>query len=213
MGKKGYGELEFDWPKAISIHPHTKSVYVTEANNHRVQILTPELTFIRMIGAVDGEGRPKMGTGKGKFNIPLGVAFDKAGRVYITDGPNDRIQVFTEDGEYIAQFGDKEGDGRLKFPSVVCIDKNDILYVTEIDNHRISVFRIMGNFETSLQHSLPVASSSEASTNRYTLPEFLATFGKESDNEPYYYGGIAVGERGVVYVTDSCNDELQIFLI
>ena len=35
VGKKGNGELEFDWPKAISIHPHTKNVYVTEANNHK----------------------------------------------------------------------------------------------------------------------------------------------------------------------------------
>ena len=202
VGKKGNGELEFDWPKAISIHPRTKNVYVTEVNNHRVQILTPDLTFIRMVGAVDGEGRPKMGKGYGEFNMPLGVAFDKAGRVYITDGPNDRIQVFTEDGEYIAQFGDKEGDGRLKFPSVVCIDKDDILYVTEIDNRRISVFKIM--------HSQPVASSSEASTNRY---KFLTAFGKESVSKPYYYGGIAVDKRGMVYVTDSRIDELQIFLI
>ena len=209
VGKKGNGKLEFDWPKAISIHPHTKNVYVTEANNHRVQILTPDLTFIRMIGAVDEEGKPRMGKGYGEFNIPLGVAFDEAGRVYITDGPNDRIQVFTEDGEYIAQFG----DGRLKFPSVVCIDKNDILYVTEIDNHRISVFKIMDSSETSLPHSLPVASSSEASTNCCTLPKFLTAFGKKSTNEPFYYGGIAVDKRGVVYVTDSCNDELQIFLI
>ena len=194
VGKKGNGELEFDWPKAISIHPHTKNVYITEANNYRVQILTPDLTFIRMIGAVDGEGRPRMGKGCGEFNLPLGVAFDKAGRVYITDGPTDRIQIFTKDGEYIAHFGDKagDGDGQLKFPSAVCIDENNILYVAEIDNHRISVFKIMDS---------------------YTLPKFLIAFGKEPIHKPFYYGGIAVEKRGVVYVTDSCNDKLQVFLI
>ena len=219
IGKEGHGALEFDWPKAISIHPQTKNVYVTEANNHRVQILKPDLTFLRKIGAVDKEGKPRKGTGVGEFNIPLGVAFDKAGRVYITDAVNDRIQVFTEDDKFIAEFGDKgKGDGQLRFPSVVCIDKNDILYVTEVDNHRVSVFKIDSSRTTSRHPvSHPKASRSASqpvlpSEASYLPPSFLTTFTKESV-ESFYYGGIAVDKQGVVYVTDSCHDELQMFLI
>ena len=90
-------------------------------------------------------------------------------------------------------------DGRLRFPSAVCIDENDILYVTEVDNHCISVFKINDN--------------TEASTNFHIPPKFLTAFGKKSDCEPFYYGGIAVDKKGMVYVTDSCNDELKMFLI
>ena len=34
------------------------------------------------------------GTGDGEFHYPLGVAVDGAGRVYVADSGNDRIQVF-----------------------------------------------------------------------------------------------------------------------
>ena len=219
VGKEGHGALEFDWPKAIGIHPQTKNVYVTEVNNHRVQILKPDLTFLRKIGAVDKEGKPRKGIGVGEFNIPLGVAFDKAGRVYITDAINDRIQVFTEDDKFIAEFGGGgKGDGQLRFPSAVCIDKNDILYVTEVDNHRVSVFKIDSNRTTSWHPvSHPKASRSASqpvlpSEASYLPPSFLTTFTKESA-ESFYYGGIAVDKQGVVYITDSYHDELQMFLI
>ena len=193
VGREGHGELEFCWPKGIGVHPHSKNVYVTEANNHRVQILKSDLTFFGKIGAEDEDGKPRKGVGNGEFNTPLGVAFDKAGRVYVTDAVNDCIQVFTEEGEFITKFGKSgSGNGELKFPCAICIDKNDVLYVTEVDNHRVSVFTIAGD-------------------NLYP-PKFLTTFGERS-KEPFYYGGIAVGKQGAVYISDSCNDDLQIFLL
>ena len=121
VGREGHGELEFCWPKGIGVHPHSKNVYVTEAKNHRVRILKPDLTFFGKIGAED---KPRKGKHNGEFNIPLGVAFDKSGRVYVTDAVNDRIQVFTEEGEFITKFGKSgSGNGELKFPCAICIDK------------------------------------------------------------------------------------------
>ncbi|MCK6471852.1 MAG: hypothetical protein L6R28_08900 [Planctomycetes bacterium] len=43
----------------------------------------------------------KDGSGNDQFKIPLGVACDSAGRVYVADFMNDRIQVFAEDGAFV----------------------------------------------------------------------------------------------------------------
>lgn len=90
--------------------------------------------------------------------------------------------------------------------------KKDILYVMEVDNHRASVFEIMDSSEITLRAratSLPVLFN-KASTN-YTPPKFLITFRRRA--EPFYYGGIVINKHGVVYVTDSYYDELQMFLV
>ena len=198
-GVKGSGQLEFNWPKGIGIHPHSKNVYVTEASNHRVQILKPDLkTFVGVIGAMDKDGRPRKGAGDGEFNMPMGVAFDKTGLVYVSDAVNNRIQVFTKEGKFVDKFGAKGSDNeKLKSPCAVCIDNNNVLYVTESDNYCVSVFKI---------NSPPFHSS-------YTRPSFLTTFAHRPESTVAYQGGIAVGKQGIVYVSDDGNDDLQLFLV
>lgn len=196
VGVKGHGKLQFDWPKGIGIHPYTKNVYVTEANNHRLQILTPDLeVFVGKVGAEDANGKPRCGSGDGEFNTPLGVAFDKAGLVYVTDAINDRIQVFTEDGRFITKFGRKgSGDEEFDFPSAVCIDKNDMLYVTEVDNCRISVFQIVRKGPSPV--TSPAAQFQPGNQNPPDGPpndvslKFVTKFGYRPGSE--YHGGIAL---------------------
>ena len=180
-GSKGYGDLEFNWPKGIGIHPHSKNVYVTEiSENHRVQILKPDLSFLGKIGAKDSNGRPRKGSDVKEFNIPLDVAFDSAGKVYVTDAVNNRIQVFTEDGMFITSI-----TGCLNWPSAICFDDKDLLYVTEIDNNRISILTKEG--------------------------ELLSTF-KDDSTSPDYRGVAVDNSCGMIYVSDSKNDNLLVFL-
>jgi DNA-binding beta-propeller fold protein YncE len=44
------------------------------------------------------------GSGPGQFNLPHGIAVDKQGRVLVADRENNRIQVFTPDGEFVSEF-------------------------------------------------------------------------------------------------------------
>ncbi len=43
----------------------------------------------------------KSGSGKGSFKVPAGVATDDAGRVYVADYMNDRVQIFSASGKFL----------------------------------------------------------------------------------------------------------------
>jgi len=63
------------------------------------------------------------GTEPGQFRCATSVACDSKGRVYVTDHMNDRVQVFSPEGEFLKAFS-------VRRPSVVAIHpKNGEIYV------------------------------------------------------------------------------------
>jgi hypothetical protein len=67
----------------------------------------------------------KHGKEPGEFDTPHGIALDSAGRVYVADRANNRIQIFEPDGKFIAEW---KQFGR---PSDVAIGKDDMIYVAD----------------------------------------------------------------------------------
>ena len=181
-GSFGTNQLEFDEPMGIGVHPKTKNIYVTDHNNHRVQVLDQDLNFLKKFG--------RKGSGYGQFDRPWGVAFDTDGLVYVTDSGNHRIQVFKDDGTFLRLFGGEgSNEGQLSWPSSLAVDSgHKLVYVTEDGNHRVSVFTPVGDFVTSFGNY-------GTKNGEFCLPH-----------------GIAVDEYGInIYVTDHHNDRLQIF--
>ena len=81
------------------------------------------------------------------FRYPHGLAVDGAGRVYVADSGNQRIQVFTPDGEYIREWGGYgEKQGRFVWPRGVAIDASGRVYVADSGNARIQKFTASGQF-------------------------------------------------------------------
>lgn len=71
----------------------------------------------------------KEGTGPGEFNVPHGIAIDSTGRVFVADRGNNRIQIFDQQGKYLAewkQFGK---------PCGIFIDSHDNIYVADSDSN------------------------------------------------------------------------------
>jgi sugar lactone lactonase YvrE len=71
----------------------------------------------------------KRGSGPGEFGVNHSVAIDSAGRIFVADRSNNRIEIFSPDGMFL---GEWKQFGR---PSGLFIDKNDILYVTDSESN------------------------------------------------------------------------------
>ena len=117
-GGFGSAEGEFNMPWGITIDDKG-DVYVVDWKNHRVQKFGPDGTFQAQIGCpAPGAGELKYpssyprnisfshlrrleGAGTGELNHPCRVAVDGDGDVYVSDWANDRVQVYTPDGEFI----------------------------------------------------------------------------------------------------------------
>lgn len=77
------------------------------------------------------------GSGPGEFLLPHAIWVDRAGRVYVTDRTNNRVQIFSPTGEYLTEWAD------LLSPNQVFIDTDDTVYIAE-GGRRISVMSLDG---------------------------------------------------------------------
>ena len=73
--------------------------------------------------------------------------------MYVAD--EDRVHVFTSEGEYVRQFGEKYGLLNCR-PASICVDDDNLVYVG--DQHDcVSVFTTEGKYRTSFGSIHPLA--------------------------------------------------------
>jgi hypothetical protein len=138
LDETGTDNRHFNWPWGVAVDA-SGNIYVADTENHRVQKCTLSGTSYSCITFV-GE--------TGVFNDdfwhlhPLAVAVDNAGRVYVVDEWNNRVQVFDSTGAYLTTIGGSWGarTGELRGPSGIAVDSAGNVYVTDRDNHRIQKF-------------------------------------------------------------------------
>ena len=133
VGREGKGDLEFDCPVGMGIHPVNNMIYVSENKNNHIQILKQDLTFSSYIYSVH------------EFREPKDAAFDISGNIYVADNGNHQIQVFAANGTFLYKFGERGiTEGALTYPSSISIDSTNLVYVVELYNHRVSLFTPKG---------------------------------------------------------------------
>ena len=109
-------------------------------------------THYRRLVWFDQQGRVlktlgQHGKGHGEFIYPVGICKDAAENLYVCEyGGNDRVQVFTRDGEWLREFG-SPGTGTAQFqrPSGL-VWHNGKVFVADAINNRVLVFSDAGKF-------------------------------------------------------------------
>lgn len=166
VGRCGQKEGEFIRPEGITCYDNC--IYVCDMINNRIQVFDTDLNYIKTFGT--------HGTGNMEFHHPWDIDIDSAGRAYIADQNNSRVQVIDiNNGTFLKVIGDTGGKGKLRRPTSVRI-LGEFLYVSDDDNSRVAVFHTSGEYVTSF------GTHRDSNGKKYRGPSRLC-----SDKEHFIY--------------------------
>lgn len=122
-GEAGDPPRRLNRPNDVVVAP-SGEIFIVDGHGptgpNRLMKFAADGSFIRTIGDT--------GYGPGEFLEPHAIAMDSQGRLFIADRYNNRIQLMSQEGEFIAswtQFGR---------PSGIFIDENDVIYVADSES-------------------------------------------------------------------------------
>ena len=175
--KSGSGQLQYDHPRGIAVHPTTGLVFVADNGNNRIQVFNSDLTYAYSVTL----------HGDNQLYYPCDVSLDSDGFMFVAKWGNHCITKLTSTGEYITRFGSEgSATGQLFYPTFLSIN-NNLVYVSEHGNDRVSVFDTKGTF----LHCFGKRGSGEG--------EFKSPYGITTDTFGNLYVSDFYNNRLVVY--------------
>jgi sugar lactone lactonase YvrE len=157
----GTGDGEFKDPIGIALDSEGY-IYVVDTVNNRVQKFSSNGQLIGWWGKDENRytGWHDPGSGafpnrsggaeNGAFDLPMGIAIDTDGYVYVSDSRNNRIQKFDSQGNYITKWGaEGHGDREFLMPLGIAVRRvngANFVYVADYGNDRVQKFSSNGTF-------------------------------------------------------------------
>ena len=127
---KNPGPLDFGQASVMTFLPDGDFLLGDGYQNGRIVRYNADGELVSEFGSV--------GSGPKQFDLIHGVAVDRNHRIYVGDRTNNRIQIFTEDGEFIEEWPD------ITDPVGIFIDENDAVWVISAAVNRILRYNLDG---------------------------------------------------------------------
>lgn len=179
-GVAGTGHYFFNAPNDVLVAPNG-DIFVADGHSpstdNRIVKFDSQGNYLMEWGRVGAEG--------GEFRVPHALAMDSQGRLFVADRANSRIQIFTQEGEFLmtwTQFGR---------PSDVYIDEHDMLYAADSESNT-GPDRNIG-----WERGIRVGSVTDGFVTAFTPDPVKNPEGTTSHGE-----GVTVDEQGNLYAAE-----------
>ena len=202
-GNKGFSDRDgtvarFNHPHGVAVDQQ-QNVYVADSHNNRIRMVTAD----GAVSTIAGNGNDGFVDGtcmNAEFFVPIGIAMDPAGNLFVGDEGNSSIRKIIPGGEVVTlagsgKFSFSDGVGRLaefNAPGGIALDAAGNLFVADYFNNCIR----------------KVAPSGAVQKIAGTLRKGFAD-GPSAEAQFYYPFGIAVDPAGTVYVGDQFNHRIR----
>jgi DNA-binding beta-propeller fold protein YncE len=177
-----YGGPPFNRPTNLAVAPNGELFVSDGYGNARVHRFSASGELLQSWG--------QPGTAPGQFNTPHGIWVHPDGRVFVCDRENDRLQIFSPDGEYLQSWTD------VRRPTQLYIDREGITYVAELAWHVGDRSAVRGAIEALEPGRVSVYDPSGAVLARWGSPDACAP---GSFAAPH---SIGVDSHGDIYVAE-----------
>lgn len=99
-GGFGRADGQFSYPNGIALLPDG-TIVIAESNNKRLQFFDPRGKFLKAVGEPPGSSTDRSGL----FGLPMGIAADDRGILYLCDAFDYEIKILGPDGAPFASVG------------------------------------------------------------------------------------------------------------
>ncbi len=188
----------FYFPSSVAVDS-SGNVYVADTLNRKIRKVTTGGAVVTLAGS-GARGSADGTSAAATFELPLGVAVDSSGNVYVADADNNKIRKVTPAG-VVTTFAGSGGRGStdgvsalaaFDYPEGVAVDPTGTVYVGDVGNHKIRKISPAGTVSTLAGSGAPGSADGTGSA---------ATFDGPS--------GLAVDSSGTLYVADVNSNKIR----